>query len=103
MSKAPTIVIAFSGPATLREADDVAERLKDALLAGDRVEIDCGGLSDVDLSFVQIVIAARKSAVVSGKEVALCVPASGRLARVLVEAGVGSAEMRAFWFNEEAA
>jgi len=102
MPKAPTIVIGFSGSATLREADDVAERLKEALATGDRVEIDCGGLEDVDLSFVQIVLAARKSALASGKEVALNAPARGRLATVLDHAGIGSVEMRAFWFDERA-
>lgn len=100
MGKAPTIVLGFSGSATLRQADDLADRLKEALSAGDRIDIDCGGLEEVDVSFIQLLIAARKSALASGKDLTLSAPAGGCLLAALTAAGLASAGSQSFWFGE---
>lgn len=100
MGKAPTIVLGFSGSATLRKADDIADRLKEALSAGDHIEIDCDGLEEVDVSFIQILIATRKSALASGKELTLTAPAQGCLLAALTAAGIGPAGSQGFWFGE---
>lgn len=100
MGKDPAITLQFTGSATLRIADDVADRVRDAFRAGDRVVVDCGGLEDVDLSFIQILIAAHKSALVAGKSLSLGAPAAGCLLAALTAAGISPAGSQGFWFGE---
>lgn len=87
------ITVSFDGEQTVRTIGAAAERLKDALAGAEAVEIDCGDLAEVDLSFVQLVLSARKTAVNSAKRLALSAPAGGALLACLRAGGFLNGEM----------
>lgn len=94
------------GPLTVRAATEIHSRLVDIIRSQSSVRIDCGAATDVDLSFIQLVLAARKSAEAAGKSLALTAPASGVLLDRLKQAGlVGVADAppvpgQAFWLQQ---
>jgi ABC-type transporter Mla MlaB component len=100
MASAPIVVIGFSGAATIRQADDIAERLRQALASSDRLEVDCSGVTEADVSFIQLLLSARKSAEASNKALTLSAPASGPLLEVLTICG---AHEGTFWLGRRAA
>lgn len=99
MAGAPNAVVSFSGAATIRQTDETAERLKQALDQFDTVEIDCAALTEVDFSFIQVVIAALKSAEGAGKVLVLSAPASGVLLEALAVCGLDDSPRREFWLK----
>jgi len=98
MANAP-IVIPFSGAVTIRQADDIAGRLKLALATADRIEIDCGGVTEADTAFIQLIIATRKSALKAGKALVLSAPAKGDLLKTLAAIGIQPDGSQDFWFQ----
>lgn len=83
----------FDGPLTVRNIVVLQERLLEALQTGLRTEIDCSGATEADLSFLQLLIAARLSAASQGSALVCRAPASGPLRDVLVRSGfTGAAE-----------
>lgn len=61
--------------------------------------------AEVDLTFVQLLISARKYAAQSGKEIRLAAPASGPLLGVLEDGGFlddPAQDDAAFWLHKEA-
>jgi hypothetical protein len=61
----------LSGPRTLRNADETRSVLLDALRGPSPIRLDCSAVTEADLSFVQLLLAARKSAEGAGKDVTL--------------------------------
>jgi ABC-type transporter Mla MlaB component len=99
-------VVAFSGPLVVRTAKATHEALCAAFKAPGAVELNLTEVSEVDLSFVQIVEAARRSAAAAGREIRLSNPAEGALRDVLDLGGFlapGDAARLAFWTHEKAA
>ena len=78
----------FSGPLTVRVAKQIRTRVIDALRQFPSVTIDCSGASEVDLSFIQLVLSARKSASACAKTLLLAQPADGALLEALRQAGL---------------
>jgi anti-anti-sigma regulatory factor len=72
---ADTNTIACDGTLTIARAEELRETLLSALDQGCDVLVDCSGAAEVDLSFLQLLLAARSSAARRG--VALKVSASG--------------------------
>jgi ABC-type transporter Mla MlaB component len=97
------------GPLTVRNIEEVRARLLEAAGQHRDVIIDCTLVTAIDLSFIQLVLAARRSAIAAGRTVSLSHPADGILYDRLLQAGIlgaGAAEPagdRALWLNEEAA
>jgi anti-anti-sigma regulatory factor len=92
---------------TIRQAEDIRDRLLAALHDRQDIIIDCSATTEVDLTFIQLVLAARKSAAAAGKHLSLVPPGNGLLTEVLQQAGlVGAPDMlpadKSFWCNEEA-
>ena len=95
-------VVRLDGPLTVSTADATKARLM-AALDRESFVVDCTGATEIDLSFVQLVIAARRSAELRGKTIELAAPAAGTLHDVLERCGLlgssstqGMAEA-AFW------
>ena len=78
----------FSGPLTVRVAKPIRARIIEALRQFPSVTIDCSGATEVDLSFIQLVLSARKSASASAKTLSLAQPADGALLEALRQAGL---------------
>jgi anti-anti-sigma regulatory factor len=96
--------VILEGALTIRTAEVVRATLREALERESNIAIECGDATEVDLSFVQLLIAARVSATRSGKTVALAAPPNGPLLDTLTCAGFrvvaegASADAGAFWF-----
>jgi ABC-type transporter Mla MlaB component len=97
---------ALIGPLTVRTATQTHASLIEAIRSTPSVRIDCGAATEMDLSFIQLVLAARKSAEAAGKSLTLAAPASGVLLDRLSQAGlVASADAppvpgQAFWLQQ---
>jgi anti-anti-sigma regulatory factor len=72
---------------TLRSAPDLATELRARLQPGRSLILDCGALTEADLSFAQLLIALRKSADRLGMTVSLKEAASGALQQLLIRSG----------------
>ena len=94
-----TFVVRLSGTQTIREAEGTLQALRDALAAESSVALDCEAVEEADLSFLQLVIAARKSARNTGKSLGLAAPATGPLRAALDSAGIRPEGDFRFWFE----
>jgi hypothetical protein len=92
---------------TVREAEQIHARLLEAVRDQQAVILDCGAATEIDLSFVQLVLSARKSALAAGKSLAVVPPPGGLLSDVLRRAGVvdasdsGPQADQQFWSHKE--
>ena len=93
-------VIAFSGPATIPHAADAWTRLTEALAGGGDLCVDVADVTGADLSFVQLIEAARTAWARQGSALRLAAPADGALRDVLDRGGFldgSDAERLDFW------
>ncbi|MDB5430372.1 MAG: sulfate transporter/antisigma-factor antagonist [Caulobacter sp.] len=100
-SKPQTVVVELSGELTIRTVTDAHAQLRDALDAHPAVtaRIDAG--SAVDLSFVQLIESARRTASETGRVFALAAPATDGLLETLHRGGFAqTADQRAFWLHQ---
>ncbi len=81
-------VVTLAGPMTIRQADDVATTLMDALTQSSAIELDFSGVSSVDLTFIQLLVAAAKSAEADGKTLTLQAPAPACLVQACELVGI---------------
>ena len=94
-------MIELSGELGIREVGDVHARLTLALQADPVLAAIIDENAVVDLSFVQLLESARRTATEAGGSFSLAAPASGDLLEVLQRGGfIQSAQGRAFWLNE---
>ena len=96
-----TVIISLSEVQTIREAEATAQILRDALSGDGGVLLDCEGIEEADLTFLQLVIAGRKSAAGQGKTLGLTATARGPLLAALDSAGIRPEGDQAFWFEGE--
>lgn len=99
-----TTVVDSSPSSTVRTAASFRQSLLDAFEADDQVELDVGELVELDLSFLQLVHAAREWARRSGKSLRLRAPAPAPVAALLERAGFLAAPASddlEFWFHGE--
>jgi ABC-type transporter Mla MlaB component len=101
----PPCTIDLDGSQTVRFIQTTYERLSAALAQHQVVDIRCDGIAEFDLSFIQLLLAAKRSAHESGKALRLTSPATGKLRLALDRAGflTGAAEepnqSTAFWLE----
>ncbi|MEJ2228081.1 MAG: STAS domain-containing protein [Alphaproteobacteria bacterium] len=83
------------------------EALIDAIENNQSVTVDCSAVSAADISLVQLILSARKTALSAGKSVTLSAPAYGALLDVLTRGafvnatGSVPAAEQAFWLNQK--
>lgn len=97
-----TQVIEAPGSVTVRNAGDFAGALLNAVQSGGDIDIDLSELAEVDLSFVQLVLAARTHLEGEGARLGLVQPAVPALAALLDRAGFLGDPQPAdidFWFH----
>jgi hypothetical protein len=94
--------LSLSGEITLQSVESIHARLLE--MAGEPVvEIDCDGITEADLSLVQLILAARSSAQRSARTITLAHPAAGALLETLQRGGFLNADTdqpsadRTFW------
>lgn len=96
----------LAGVCGLRTVDDLRAQLLDMSAVHTAVEIDCSNVDEVDVSFIQLLLAARSSAQRSGRTIRLAHPASGALRDALQRGGFltavnGQEADLAFWLQPE--
>lgn len=79
--------IVLKGALTLRTIDETQAALRDGLARHATIEIDCAEATEIDLAGIQILLAARKTALNAKKTFALSAPASGPLREALLRGG----------------
>jgi ABC-type transporter Mla MlaB component len=77
----------LDGALTVRGIEDARSKLLEMIKRHSVVEVDCSSATDVDLSFIQLLLAARVSARQSAKTIQLAHPAAGPLQSALVRGG----------------
>ncbi len=79
--------VAFAGDLTMRTVDTTHATLREAIARGCDLSIDCTAATEVDLTFIQLLVAARASALRSDNSVSLASCPGGALLDVLTHAG----------------
>jgi STAS domain len=97
--------LAFDGALTIRTAEAVCAQLLDAIKQHTSLSIDCSAATEVDLSFIQLLIAARVSAGLLQHDVVLDRRPDGALLDAMTRGGFPDpqqgqgGEATAFWFG----
>jgi len=79
-------VMTLSGAIDVRSIEDAFEKIK-AASGPAGLEIDLAEVTDIDLTFVQLLESARRAAAESGTALRLCQPASGFVLETLQRGG----------------
>ena len=102
-SKDIALRVPLEGNLGLRDVNQVRQLLGDAMSASNTVEVDVRDLTGIDISIVQLVLAARKSAEQFGQALNLVTKSEGVFEAILVKAGflgadgVGRTADEGFW------
>jgi anti-anti-sigma regulatory factor len=95
-------VVEVGNSITVRSAASFQSQLLSIFQEGGDVALDLESLAELDLSFVQIVEAARKQFAGSGRDFGLLRPAEGAVAALLARAGFATdPDAIDFWFHGE--
>lgn len=94
------VVLRLSEAQTIREIEETTRALRESLDGNEAVLLDCEGIEETDITFLQLVIAARKSAARRGKTLGLTARARGPLLAALDRAGIQPEGEQLFWFEE---
>jgi hypothetical protein len=101
--RSKTSSVELSGELTIRSINDVRARMIDALDGRAQVTAKIADDAVVDLTFVQLMESARRSAREGGKGLCLAAPASGMLLETLQRGGFLTGDdtaRRDFWLME---
>jgi len=79
--------VQLDGALTVRTIASVRAKLLAALVDHPAVLVDCGAVESVDLTLIQLLLAARLSARKGGKPFSLAAPANGALRAALEQGG----------------
>jgi ABC-type transporter Mla MlaB component len=79
-------LVQLDGPLSVRSIAETRAILLEALANHDTVQVDCSAAESVDLSVIQLLLAARRGAGEDGKKLTMAAPATGVL-RVALEQG----------------
>jgi ABC-type transporter Mla MlaB component len=97
--------LVFDGALTARNIGVAHARLSQALHQRASVEIDCAGATEIDLSFAQLLLSARRTAAKTGKSLVLAPSSATVLHDVLARAGLlpavdsAPSDDAAFWLK----
>ena len=94
-------IIEFVGELTIRTIADAHQRLSAALAESSVVKAEVAADAAVDLSFVQLLESARRTARETGVAFDLATPAAGQLREALERGGfLAAPEDRGFWLAQ---
>ena len=83
----PPYALSLTGSLTTPWAEAIHSEVLAALTRHSNVSIDCSNASEMDVAFIQILVAANRFASQCGKTVALASPPAGLLAETLRRCG----------------
>jgi ABC-type transporter Mla MlaB component len=100
--------LVLDGALTIRNMPSIHSRVLGAVRRYQTIHVETAGATEVDLSFVQLLVAARRSAALEGKALSLTDPATGPVLDTLTRAGLldpsnpDLSGNEAFWLCKEA-
>lgn len=80
--------VPLEGKLGLRDAKSIAAALGEAIAASDFIEVDLGGVTGIDISIAQLLVAGRKSAIARGKTLCLMNGHGGAVGAFLINSGL---------------
>lgn len=93
-------IVKLSGVIDIRSIDNSFTKVKQAAREGVSIEIDLTDVADIDLTFLQLIESARRSAAEAGTKIRLSQPAEGVVLETLMRGGFLSDpadERSCFW------
>jgi anti-anti-sigma regulatory factor len=87
----PVHKIMLNGECTIRHAAEFHSALIGLIPRHLGVELDCTGVTEADLAFLQLLAAAGKTVAASGRRLVVTVPVDGVVARAASRAGFAEA------------
>ena len=81
------VQVCLEGKLTIANAAEIRDLLVEALAGGDSITVDLTGVTDMDLSTLQLICSAHRTARSSAKDLFLTGTASGLLLKKRKEAG----------------
>jgi len=84
---APLSILKFSGVIDVRSIRKPFQTIRKAASSGRDIQIDLSGVTEIDMTFVQLIEAARRSAAQAGTAISLAKPATGMVLETLQRAG----------------
>lgn len=97
-----TTTIQWEGRLGLRESDASARRLGEALASGGSVAVDTRRVESVDISHLQILVAAHLFAAASARGLAIKAPAGGAVREALERSGIAAAQGHQLVWRDDA-
>lgn len=88
MTRGSVYVFELSGNVGLRFAEEIAERLRQALAGHDRIAVSTAAISAADITTIQLLLSAHRQALALGKSLVLAAPPIGVLRDTLVQLGL---------------
>lgn len=92
MSNAETELLCLDGDCGLRKSAELVAELQKKLAIDGDVVVDATAAAAADISTIQILVSAHKSALTAGKSLRVHVPLHGALGEVLVKGGFVAAD-----------
>jgi anti-anti-sigma regulatory factor len=83
--------LGLGGSRTIRNAEETRSLLLEALRGPSPIRLDCSSVAEADLSFVQLLLSARKSAQAAGKIATLAHAPRGAFLQAASRAGFSPA------------
>jgi hypothetical protein len=83
-----TVILA--GDRTLRSAEATLDALREAAAHPGPVRVDCRGIEAADISFLQLLMSAKRYAAAKGLDLAFTATEGGPLHRALLDAGIAA-------------
>jgi len=80
-------ILKFSGVIDVRSIQKPFQAIKKAAASGRDIQIDLAAVTEIDITFVQLIESARRSAAQAGLGLSLIQPASGMVLATLREGG----------------
>jgi ABC-type transporter Mla MlaB component len=107
MTSKQSMSVTLEGDLSVRTVADMKQRLEEALAGSRPVILNAHTLTGIDAAALQLLVAARKSALASGKSLGIDAPAGGVLHQALARYGLLPADPdpadaeTAFWMGQK--
>jgi anti-anti-sigma factor len=107
MTSKQSVSVTLEGELSVRKVADMKQRLEKALAGSKPVILKTHTLTGIDAAALQLLVAARKSALASGKSLSIDTPKGGVLHKALAQLGLMPADADpadaevAFWMGQK--
>jgi anti-anti-sigma regulatory factor len=91
-SSSVSVPLKLCGSLTTPNSEETHRAIRDALSGSESLVVDCSTATEIDVSFLQLLVSAQRTAERAHKAIALASPPQGVLADALRRCGFATAE-----------